>query len=404
MSEAAARQGVTTGATRSPGAMLALATVGFLVNFWAWNLIAPLGNTYGGELELTAFQVSVAVAVPVIVGSLGRIPVGALTDRFGARVMFPAVSIVTIIPTLFVGFVANSFPLLIVGGFFLGIGGTAFAVGVPFVNAWYAPERRGLALGIFGMGTAGTAVAAFTTVGIADAYGRPAPYVLVAAILAGYAVVSWVMLRDSPQRPPASTGSMLARTWQTLKIPVTLQLSLIYAMGFGGFVAFSVYLPTYLINDFGLDRSDASFRTAGFIVLAVVARPVGGWLSDRFHPVPVLTWCFVVAGAMAVLAALRLELLPAGTVAFLAMAATLGAASGACFALVAKVAPPGTVGSVTGIVGAAGGLGGFFPPLVMGAVYGATGAYTIGFALLALSALGVAAFTWWPVRRAARTA
>ncbi|HLT83307.1 MAG TPA: MFS transporter [Phototrophicaceae bacterium] len=404
MSEAAARQGVTTGATRSPGAMLALATVGFLVNFWAWNLIAPLGNTYGGELELTAFQVSVAVAVPVIVGSLGRIPVGALTDRFGARVMFPAVSIVTIIPTLFVGFVANSFPLLIVGGFFLGIGGTAFAVGVPFVNAWYAPERRGLALGIFGMGTAGTAVAAFTTVGIADAYGRPAPYVLVAAILAGYAVVSWMMLRDSPLRPPASTGSMLARTWQTLKIPVTLQLSLIYAMGFGGFVAFSVYLPTYLINDFGLDRSDASFRTAGFIVLAVVARPVGGWLSDRFHPVPVLTWCFVVAGAMAVLAALRLELLPAGTVAFLAMAATLGAASGACFALVAKVAPPGTVGSVTGIVGAAGGLGGFFPPLVMGAVYGATGAYTIGFALLALSALGVAAFTWWPVRRAARTA
>jgi len=384
--------------------MLALATVGFLVNFWAWNLIAPLGNTYGGELELTAFQVSVAVAVPVIVGSLGRIPVGALTDRFGARVMFPAVSIVTIIPTLFVGFVANSFPLLIVGGFFLGIGGTAFAVGVPFVNAWYAPERRGLALGIFGMGTAGTAVAAFTTVGIADAYGRPAPYVLVAAILAAYAVVSWVMLRDSPQRPPASTGSMLARTWQTLKIPVTLQLSLIYAMGFGGFVAFSVYLPAYLINDFGLDRSDASFRTAGFIVLAVVARPVGGWLSDRFHPVPVLTWCFVVAGAMAVLAALRLELLPAGTVAFLAMAATLGAASGACFALVAKVAPPGTVGSVTGIVGAAGGLGGFFPPLVMGAVYGATGAYTIGFALLALSALGVAAFTWWPVRRAARTA
>jgi len=404
VSEAAALQGVTTGATRSPGAMLALATVGFLVNFWAWNLIAPLGNTYGGELELTAFQVSVAVAVPVIVGSLGRIPVGALTDRFGARVMFPAVSIVTIIPTLFVGFVANSFPLLIVGGFFLGIGGTAFAVGVPFVNAWYAPERRGLALGIFGMGTAGTAVAAFTTVGIADAYGRPAPYVLVAAILAGYAVVSWMMLRDSPLRPPASTGSMLARTWQTLKIPVTLQLSLIYAMGFGGFVAFSVYLPTYLINDFGLDRSDASFRTAGFIVLAVVARPVGGWLSDRFHPVPVLTWCFVVAGAMAVLAALRLELLPAGTVAFLAMAATLGAASGACFALVAKVAPPGTVGSVTGIVGAAGGLGGFFPPLVMGAVYGATGAYTIGFALLALSALGVAAFTWWPVRRAARTA
>jgi len=396
--------GRDTGSTtaRSPGTMLALATIGFLVNFWAWNLIAPLGSTYGGELELTAFQVSAVVAVPVIVGSLGRIPIGALTDRFGARVMFPAVSVITILPTLFVGFVANSFPLLVLGGFFLGVGGTAFAVGVPFVNAWYPPARRGLALGIFGMGTAGTAVAAFTTVSIADRWGRPAPFVLVSVVLALYAVVARVALRDSPERPPASAGSIVQRTWQTLKIPVTLQLSLIYAMGFGGFVAFSVYLPTYLINDFGLSRTDASLRTAGFILLAVVARPIGGWLSDRFHPVPVLAWCFVVAGAMAVLAALRLELLPGGTVAFLAMAATLGAASGACFALVARVAPPGTVGSVTGIVGAAGGLGGFFPPLVMGAVYGATGAYTIGFLLLALSALGVAAFTWWPVRRAAR--
>ena len=171
MSEAAARRSVTAEPTRSPGLMLGLATIGFLINFWAWNLIAPLGNSYGEDLALDAFQVSVVVAVPVIVGSVGRIPIGALTDRFGARVMFPAVSLVTIIPTLFVGFVANSFVLLIIGGFFLGIGGTAFAVGVPFVNAWYPPARRGLALGIFGMGTAGTAVAAFTTVGIVEAYG-----------------------------------------------------------------------------------------------------------------------------------------------------------------------------------------------------------------------------------------
>src|SRR5699024_4674788 len=135
-------------------------------------------------LRLTAFQVSAVVAVPVIVGSLGRIPIGSLTDRFGARVMFPAVSLITIVPTLFVGFVANSFTLLAIGAFFLGIGRTAFAVGVPFVNAWYPPARRGLALGIFGMGTAGTAVAAFPPVGIAAALGRPAPFVLVSVILA----------------------------------------------------------------------------------------------------------------------------------------------------------------------------------------------------------------------------
>lgn len=387
----------------SPTVMLALATVGFLVNFWSWSLLGPLGAIFGDELGLDGFQVSVAVAVPVIVGSLGRIPVGALTDKLGARVMFPVVSLLAIIPTLFVGFGAASFAALVVGGFFLGLGGTVFAIGVPLVNSWYPPQRRGLALGIFGMGNAGTAIAAFTTVALRDRFGPSAPFVLVSLVLAAYAVVAWLLLRDAPGRVPSSEP-MLARTWRTLKLPVTRQLSLIYALGFGGFVAFSVYLPTYLVNDYGLETGDAALRTAGFIVLAVIARPTGGWLSDRFHPVPVLTGCFVVAAMMATLASLRLELLPAGTVAFLVLGITLGGAAGACFALVAKVTPPAQVGSVTGIVGAAGGLGGFFPPLVMGAVHGATGGYTLGFVLLALSALAMAAFTWFPVGRAARSA
>ena len=114
--------------------MLALATVGFLLNFWAWALLSPLGATLRDELGLTALQQSLLVAVPVVVGSLGRIPVGALTDRFGARVMFPAVSALTIVPVLFVGLLGDSYARLLVGGFFLGLGGTAFAVGVPFVK------------------------------------------------------------------------------------------------------------------------------------------------------------------------------------------------------------------------------------------------------------------------------
>lgn len=409
MTDEKARQ--STAPTRAgeggrPNLMLALATVGFTINFWAWALIGPLGATYGEEFSLSAFQVSVIVAVPVIVGSLGRIPVGALTDRFGARVMFPAVSLLTIVPVLFTGLVATNFAMLVLGGFFLGLGGTAFAIGVPFVNRWFAPENRGTALGIFGMGTAGTAVASFTTVAISEAFGRPAPFVLVAVLLAAYAVVARMLLRDAPGLT-APAGSLAARTLATLKVRATGQLALIYALGFGGFVAFSVYLPTYLVTAYGLERGDAALRTAGFVVLAVIARPVGGWLSDRFHPIPVLVVNFLVTAAMAVLAALELELLPGGTVAFLVMAIMLGSASGACFALVAKLAPPDKVGSVTGIVGAAGGLGGFFPPLVMGAVYTQTGSYFLGLLLLALTALALAAFCWWPVRRAesaARTA
>jgi len=165
--------------------MLVLASVGFLVNFWAWALISPLAAAYRGELSLSPFQQSLLVAVPVLVGSLGRIPVGALTDKFGARVMFPVVSFLTILPVLFVGLAGDTYTRLLLGGFFLGIGGTAFAVGIPFVNAWFPPARRGLALGLFGIGMGGTAISAFTTVRLADAHGRGKSRTLELAALLG---------------------------------------------------------------------------------------------------------------------------------------------------------------------------------------------------------------------------
>lgn len=392
----------TRTATASPTLMLALATIGFMINFWAWALLGPLGPSLREDLGLTAFQQSMVVAVPVIVGSLGRIPVGALTDRLGARIMFPAVSFVALLPVLFLGFFGDSLAALLIGGFVLGVGGTAFAVGIPHVNGWFAPERRGAALGIFGMGTAGTAVAAFTTVQLADAFGRQFPFVLVAVVLAGYGVVAAIWVRDAPRSGPAPSGSLVGNAVSVLRIRVTWELSFLYAVGFGGFVAFSVYLPAYLRNAYELEHSDAALRTAGFVVLAVLARPVGGWLSDRFHPVPVLAGCYAFAAASAVLAIFELDLIPVGTIPFLGLAAALGAAAGACFALVSRVAPPDKVGAVTGVVGAAGGLGGFFPPLVMGAVYSLAGDYSLGFALLALTAVVAAAYTWMVMRHAQR--
>src|SRR3954471_18928438 len=128
---------------RSPWVMLAVATVGFAVNFWAWALLSPLGplfRTQGTLGRLTESDVALLVAVPVLVGSLGRIPIGALTDRFGGRLMFPLVSAATILPVLFIGFFAlDSYAALLIGGFFLGIGGTAFALGGPFVKRLVPP-------------------------------------------------------------------------------------------------------------------------------------------------------------------------------------------------------------------------------------------------------------------------
>src|SRR6516165_1945955 len=159
-------------AGRRPHVMLGMATVGFAVTFWAWALLSPLG---------AHFQQTLIVAVPVIVGALGRIPVGALTDRYGGRLMFPVISFATIVPVLFLGLVGhNSLPAVLIGGFFLGLAGTSFAVGVPFVNAWFPPARRGLAIVIFGMGTGGTAISALTTVKLTAHWGIQAPFLIVA--------------------------------------------------------------------------------------------------------------------------------------------------------------------------------------------------------------------------------
>ena len=387
--------------SRSAGLMLALATVGFALNFWAWALLSPLAPKLKDSLHLTSFQQALIVAVPVIVGALGRIPVGALTDRLGGRVMLPAVSFATIVPVLYLGFVGHSsFAGLLFGGFFLGIAGTAFAVGVPFVNAWFAPERRGTAIGVFGAGMGGTAISALTTVKLSAAHGIAAPFVLTAVVLAAYGVVATLLLRDAPGRQ-LPTQRVTTRLAAALRTPITWQASALYAVTFGGYVAFSVYLPTYLKTGYGLAQADAANRMAGFVLVAVLMRPVGGWLSDRFTPSPVLIGALTVVVIGAAVQGTTPGLIPLGTVAFLAMAAALGAGAGAVFALVAQRSPAGMVGAVTGLVGAAGGLGGFVPPLIMGSIYDRSGSYGLGLVLLSLVALVTLAFTAAVVRRPA---
>jgi MFS transporter, NNP family, nitrate/nitrite transporter len=386
-----------------PGLMLGLATVGFAVNFWAWALLSPLGPKFKDVLHLTPVQQALVVAVPVLVGSLGRIPVGGLTDRYGGRLMFPLVSLATIVPVLYLGLSGHSsLAGLLVGGFFLGIGGTAFAVGVPFVTAWFPPQRRGLAIGIFGMGMGGTAISALTTVKLVAAQGTAAPFVVTAAALAVYAVLAVLLLRDAPGRAVPSQP-LSRRLADTVRLRVTWQAAALYAVLFGGYVAFSVYLPAYLKTAYGLTQADAANRMAGFVLLAVLMRPVGGWLSDRIGPPRVLAAALAVVGVGAVVQAFTPSLAPLGTIAFLSMAAALGAGSGATFALVALLAPADKVGSVTGVVGAAGGLGGFVPPLVMGFVYSQYGSYAAGLAALAVVAAAALVLAATAVRRAAGT-
>ena len=380
---------------RGQGANLALATWVFAINFWAWNLIGPLSATYTKAMSLTSTQTALLVATPILVGSVGRIPVGALTDRYGGRKMFTAISLITIVPVLLVTFAGNidSYALLLVFGFFLGIGGTTFAVGIPFVNAWYEKSRRGFATGVFGVGMGGTALSAFFTPRFVTWFGYIPAHLIIAAALALTAGLVMTRMKDSPAWQP-NTDPVVPKLKAAGKLPITWQMAFLYAVTFGGFVAFSTYLPTYLKTVYDFSITDAGARTAGFAIAAVVARPIGGVLSDRLHPKFVVMLSLAGAAVMAVVVSLQPAPELAAGASFIVLAFFLGIGTGGVFAWVARSAPPNRVGAVTGIVGAAGGLGGYFPPLVMGATYDAEdNDYTTGLYLMAATCVIALLFT-----------
>ena len=383
---------------------LVLATAASVAGFWAWNSVATLGAFYTQNLQLNPATTGVLVAMPVFVGSLGRIAVGALTDKYGGRAMFSFVLLAAIVPILLVavGGTIRSFALVLGAGLLLGVAGTVFAVGIPFVSAWYDPSRRGFATGVFGAGMGGTALAAFLNPRLVGWIGYFPTHLLIAGVLAVMAALVWFLMKESPGWSRTS-APVVPKLLDAAKTPVTWKMCFLYAVVFGGFVSFATYLPTYLRDVYSFDPSAAGARTAGFALAAVLARPVGGVLADRFGPKPVV----VVSLAGVALLAWVVNLQPDGDVpaglTFVAMAAALGLGTGGVFAWVGVLAPSGKVGSISGVVSAAGGLGGYFPPLVMGATYdAATHSYSIGLMLLVVTALAALAFTVFALQGRAR--
>jgi NNP family nitrate/nitrite transporter-like MFS transporter len=283
------------------------------------------------------------------------------------------------VPTALAG-LASSYGALLAVSLFLGLAGASFAVGVPFVAGWFPPERQGVALGVYGMGNIGTAIAS----ALAPRLGWPAAFWALLPLLLVMAALYWLLGRNAPAFTPRR-DSLAQRFAIFRERPLTWVLALFYFVTFGGFVAIGLYLPTLLVSEYGLTPADAGGRAAGFVVLATLARPLGGYLADRWGGAPVLNLVFLVVTALAVVLAFGpgMTLI---TVAFLGIAFVLGLGNGAVFKLVAERFP-GHTGTVTGLVGAAGGLGGFFPPLLMGFVRDVTGTYAIGFMLLSEFAL-----------------
>lgn len=361
---------------------LALATIAFAVAFAVWGLPSGLVPILKARYGLGGAEAGLVVAVPVLLGSIGRVPAGMLADRFGGRLAFSALLVLVAAPCFALA-LDHDYDALLLWGFWLGLAGTSFAIGVGFVSKWFPPQRQGTALGIYGAGNIGQSVAVFSAPLLAQHVGIDATFALFGLLSLSCGLVFAGSARDAaaPLRAEPVGTAIRALAME----PAVWTLSLFYFLTFGGFVALGVYLPVLLREMFLLTPADAGARTAGFVVLATLARPAGGWLADRASGERLLAWIFWGVAVLAWLMAI--ESIYTFTVGALGCAVLLGLGNGAVFKVVAQRFPVRT-GAATGVVGAAGGLGGFFPPIVLGIFKDTVNSYAPGFALLSAFALG----------------
>jgi MFS transporter, NNP family, nitrate/nitrite transporter len=371
---------MTSTLKRAASLQLLLGTGAFALCFAVFGSVSAMMPVLKKQFHLAPVQMSIAMAIPVLLGSLGRIPLGLLTDRFGGRKVFTWTMAFSVIAALLMGRV-QSYSQLLAFGFLTGVALASFSIGVAFVSGWYSAERQGFALGVYGAGNIGQSLAAFGAPLLFPHLGFRNTFWTFAGLLAIWTIIFFLFSENAPRStPPKSLGQMM----RPLSNRMSWVLSSFYFLTFGGFVAMSIYLPMFLTELFHLTPRDAGMRTAGFVLLATAMRPVGGWLSDKVGGLTILLWVFPFVAAMAML--MTLETMAPFTIGALGMAASIGLGNGAVFKLVPEYFPQ-SVGAVTGLVGAMGGLGGFFPPLALGIIKQQTGSFLWGFVLLAAFAV-----------------
>ncbi|MEL3956954.1 nitrate/nitrite transporter [Caldifermentibacillus hisashii] len=366
---------------RKPSIQLSLQTTSLIVGFMVWVLLSSLMTFIKEDILLTPVQVSIVTAVPVILGSVLRIPLGFYTDRFGARIIFIISFLILLFPIFYIS-TANTFIDLVIGGLFLGVGGATFSIGVTSLPKYYSKERQGFINGIYGVGNAGTAITTFGAPILAKSIGWQDTVRLYLILLLAFIVLLFVF---GDRKEVRVKKSMVEQIQGVYKNATLWFLSLFYFITFGAFVAFTVFLPNFLVTFFGLDPVDAGIRTGIFIVLATAMRPIGGFLADRFNPFVILMIVFIFVSLSGILLAFSPDI-TWYTVGTLSVAVSAGIGNGTIFKLVPFYFS-NQAGVVNGVVSAMGGLGGFFPPLLLTAVNNMTGQYAIAFMLMSEFAL-----------------
>ncbi len=360
------------------GFQLTLQTLSLVVGFMAWSIIAPLMPFIKQDVNVTEGQISIILAIPVILGSVLRVPFGYLTNIVGAKWVFFTSFIVLLFPIFFLS-QAQTPGMLMASGFFLGVGGAIFSVGVTSVPKYFPKEKVGLANGIYGMGNIGTAVSSFLAPPIAGIIGWQTTVRSYLIIIALFALIMFIFGDTQERKIKVPLMAQMKTLSKNYKL---YYLSYWYFITFGAFVAFGIFLPNYLVNHFGIDKVDAGIRSGVFIALATFLRPIGGILGDKFNAVKVLMIDFVVMIIGAIILGIS-DHIALFTVGFLTISICAGIGNGLIFKLVPSYFL-NEAGSANGIVSMMGGLGGFFPPLVITYVANLTGSSHLAFIFLAV--------------------
>jgi len=376
--------------------VLIASTLAFTVCFMVWMMFGVIGIPLKKTLGLNATEFGLLTAMPVLTGSLSRVPLGIWTDRYGGRIVMACVMAVTI-PAIWLMAYATQFWHFLVIGLFVGLAGGSFSVGTPYVARWFPRANQGFAMGVYGAGNSGAAVNKFVAPAILVAFGWTMVPQVYAAIMLGTLVLFWMFSYSDPAHLVPPTTKFRDQL-KLLKDPKVLKYCQYYSIVFGGYVALSLWMVQYYVGEFGLDIRAAALLAACFSLPGGVLRAVGGWLSDKYSAHAVTWWVMWVSWICLFLLSYPQTDFTVQTIngpttfhiglnvyTFTLLMFVLGIAWAFGKASVFKYIAdeyPSNIGAVSGIVGLAGGMGGFILPILFGVLMDLTGIRSSAFMLM----------------------
>lgn len=382
--------------TRKAWSVLIVSTLAFTVCFMVWMMFGVIGIPIKKMLNLSSTQFGLLTAMPVLTGSLVRVPLGIWTDRYGGRIVMALLMAATVPAIWMMGYATEYWHFLVIG-LFVGLAGGSFSVGTPYVARWFPKHRQGMAMGVYGAGNSGAAVNKFIAPVILVAFGWQAVPQVYAAIMLGTLVLFWLFSHSDPAHLVPSNVSF-GEQLKALKDPKVLKYCQYYSIVFGGYVALSLWMVQYYVGEYGLDIRVAALLAACFSLPGGVLRAIGGVLSDKFGAHSVTWWVMWVSWICLFLLSYPQTDFTIQTVngpitlhvglnvyMFTALMFILGIAWAFGKASVFKYISddyPKNIGAISGIVGLAGGLGGFILPIMFGALLDFTGIRSSAFMLL----------------------